>query len=254
MLSENSLRHSNFLFRLYAAHSRKEKGKRISSGEILITMADDAASPRFRARGVTWKETKSSSANEITFLAVSCLLVDIRPSSERLEGHSWTHQRQELSCYGLMVGLCPANGLRFFGSVSLSIWFFVLNHGKWNGWILYLELICVRMYEARHGLFPGLELENAQSSFLVLKNIHHVGCFNRTVANGPSLLTRSFMTLTSFFSGCGTLFSWVVAWQLRYNLLEWGLTTQYLQRQTTSCMAYYIYSFFEHFLCTRHFF
>lgn len=114
MLSENSLRHSNFLFRLYAAHSRKEKGKRISSGEILITMADDAASPRFRARGVTWKETKSSSANEITFLAVSCLLVDIRPSSERLEGHSWTQQRQELSCYGLMVGLCPANGLRFF--------------------------------------------------------------------------------------------------------------------------------------------
>lgn len=53
------------------------------------------------------------------------------------------------------------------------------------------------------------------------------------------------MTLTSFFSGCGTLFSWVVAWQLRYNLLEWGLTTQYLQRQTTSCMAYYIYSFFN---------
>lgn len=115
MLSEISLRHSNFLFRLYATYSRKERGKRISSGEILINNGGEKQARVFEHYGVTWKETKSSSANEITFLPVSCLLVDIRPSSERLEGHSWTQQWQEPSWSGLMVGLCPAKGLRLFG-------------------------------------------------------------------------------------------------------------------------------------------
>lgn len=73
------------------------------------------------------------------------------------------------------------------------------------------NLFCVRMYAAKHGLFPCFTLEDAQSAHLVLKIVHHIGWYVCAPANGSSLLTRSFMTLTSFSSGCGTLFSWVVA-------------------------------------------